>query len=122
MSTIRYLAEYITASGTIVTVTLVSGPTQSTISRVAGQDSSSVQWQADGAFASYMIRVVPADTSPVSAGTLVEQDQAVAAGSGAGGTPYTSDITDAELEAASSGEGDKILKIFVRSPSGTWST
>lgn len=109
------------AAGVTPTVTLIS-ETRTTISRVSPYDLTDVTWQADGDFSAYQLRVVPSSISDVTAGTLIEQDQNPPAG-GSANTQYVSTITDAELEAASAGEGAKLVKLFVLgAATGDWST
>lgn len=53
-------------------VTIISGPTKSKISRIAGQDVTNLVIRSDEAFVDYQVRVVPDALSPVTAGTLLE--------------------------------------------------
>lgn len=121
LSSARVLAHY--QAGLPATdqpvVTLVS-QTRAKISRVSGYDSTAVDWTADKPFTDYQFRVVPATDSPVGAGVLIEQNQSPAAG-GTASTPYTSTLTDAEVEAVSPAEGAKIVKLFTKGTAGTWS-
>lgn len=93
----------------------------SKISAQATKDSTVVTWSSNEDFISYMLRVVPSSSSLYTEGSLIEQDQSPSAG-GTAGTQYTSTITQAELAAASPGDGTKIVKLFTRDAVGNWST
>lgn len=97
-------------------VTLTVMPDKTTISRQAGQDVTSFQFQSDEAFTAYELRAVPSPLSPHTAGTLLESG-----GAGAAGTPITVDITDDELVNAGVGEGRHGIAVFVRDAAGNWS-
>lgn len=101
-------------------ITFVS-QTRAKISRVVGSDATDIVWSSGENFTEYQLRVVPANTSIVSQGTLIEQNQNPAAG-GTASIQYTSTITDDELVAASAAEGTNIIKIFAKDSSGNWST
>lgn len=95
---------------------IVDGPTVSKISRISGKDVVSFTFQVDEAYQAYEIRSVPSGTSPHSAGNLIE--------SGSGGSANTDkavDVTDDELVAVDSSEGDKTIKVFVQDLAGNWS-
>lgn len=94
--------------------------TATKISRVPGKDALEINWQADEAFQAYQIRVVPDASSPVTAGTLVEEDQNPLSG-GDASTVYTATVTDDEVVNADPAEGSKIIKIFTQDLAGNWS-
>lgn len=103
----------------VPTANIVS-QTRTKISRVVGFDSTDIVWNSDAAFTSYQFRVVASGSDPVTSGVLVEQDQSPSAG-GNSGTQYTSTLTDGEIEAVSSAEGVKVVKVFVQNSAG-WSS
>lgn len=125
------LNESATASDTILVdttapvVSIVTGPTPSKVSKIAPADDSSVQWSSDSDFDLYSVRVVPATSSDHTAGTEIPTTAGstnTSGGAGTAGTPVTTVIHGADLEAASAGDGDKIVKVFVReAASGYWS-
>lgn len=102
------------------TPTITAGPTKTRISRIAGQDAFTFDWQSSEDFSHYQVRVVadPADTYVM--GAQLELDENPAAG-GLASTTYTSTITDDEVVAASPGDGPKLLKVFCQDLAGNWS-
>ena len=120
--------DSITLDTAVPTVT-VTGPDNSTISEVDGFDKAIINFMSDIAFVEYKVCVVPATSSTQDAGTLIP---ATAGSINTSGTsedePYEADtniqvtITGTDLKTASSGDGTKIVKVFVRNAAGTWST
>lgn len=115
---------------TVVPVVSVTGPDKSKISKVAGYDVAIINFMASVAFKAYKVCVVPATTSAQNAGALIETTYGSANTSGEkedGEELYPADtnievtINGADLEGASSGDGVKIVKVFVQSEAGTWS-
>ena len=113
----RLLQEDVT---TPPTPNITAGPTKTRISRVAGQDSFTVDWQADEDFAHYQLRVVPSAGSTYVEGAQLELDENPASG-GTATTTYTATVTDDEMVAASATEGANLIKIFVQDLAGNWS-
>lgn len=106
------------------TVTIV-GPDVSKISKVAGFNVSSFSFSADEAFTEWSVRVVPATSSIHTAGTEIPT---TGGSSNTHGTTETEanaainvSIYGADLETASSGDGAKIIKVFVKDLTGNWS-
>jgi len=71
------------------------------------------------------VKVVPATNSTHTQGTQlgtaagsanVAGVEAISAGAG-----KTTTVKGADLETASAGDGDKIIKVFVKNSAGTWS-
>lgn len=102
-------------------VVAVTSQTKTKISRVAGTNQSAITWTSSQPFTEYQIRIVPSPTSPVSAGTLLEQNQDPPSG-GSASTTYTSYVTDSEMVAAGAAEGNNMLKVFCKNADGTWSS
>lgn len=105
---------------------VTAGPTPNRISKVEGFRISSLTWQADDAFDEYKVKVVPATNSTHTAGTqLLTTNGSTNVAGAAGGYPATTGIATTidgrDLEAASAGDGDKIVKVFVRDTAGNWS-
>jgi hypothetical protein len=98
-------------------VVSINSVDKSKISRVAGQDVSTFNFQSDRAYEAYQLRLVPTNSSLVTSGTLIE--------SGSGGSANTDrsvNVTDDELVAAGAGEGNNVVKAFVADAStGLWS-
>jgi hypothetical protein len=112
--------HYAVGMALVPVASIVSGPTKSRISSVSGQDSTDITWKSDSDFQAYQIRSVPLSSSAVTEGVLVESNQVVTNGSQ--NTNYTSTITDDEIVANDPGDEPKLLKVFVQSYSGNWST
>lgn len=94
-----------------------SGPSRTKISAQTGFDSTDISYTVDEACQAWKVKVVPATNSTHDQGTQIEAGGAVAAG----GT-INVNITNAELAAASAGDGAKIVKMFVQDNAGNWST
>ena len=111
---------------TSVPVVTITGPDKSTISKIATFDTSIFNFSCDVAFEEYKVCVVPATTSAQDAGTIIPTDGGSANTSGSDGdyeasTNIQVTIKGADLETASSGDGVKIVKVFVKNAAGTWS-
>jgi hypothetical protein len=119
-------SDSITLDTSIPVVNITSGPDTTKVSKVSGKRTVNVSWQSDSVFEEYKVKVVPSTGSIESAGTTIPTTNGSTnvAGS-AGGYPATTNINTVidgrDLELASSGDGDKIVKIFVREASGNWS-
>lgn len=118
-------SDTITLDTTLPVVTLQSGPDVSKISKIDGKRLVTFAWQSDTAFIEYQVKVVPTTGSSESAGTTVATTNGSTFVAATGTFPATTNITTTirgeDLEVASSGDGDKIVKIFVKEESGNWS-
>lgn len=115
--------------GPIVTIT---GPDVDRISKVDGKRLAMFAFSVDSDVEEYEVRVVPAADSPHTVGTLIgtangSHVPGVAQPTLSGG-PVAADevvtpcvIDGRDLEAASPGDGDKIVKVFARDAAGNWS-
>lgn len=111
---------------TAVPAVTVTGPDKSKISKVEGFNKSVISFISDVAFVEYKVCVVPAVDSLESAGVVIPTTGGSENTSGSddeyeANTPISVTISGADLEAASSGDGTKIVKVFVKSSTGTWS-
>lgn len=111
---------------TAVPAVSVTGPDKSKISKVAGFNQSIFNFTSDVIFEEYKVCVVPANNSTQEAGTVIPTTAGSLNTSGSEGnypasTNIQVTITGADLETASSGDGVKIIKVFVRNATGTWS-
>lgn len=111
---------------TAVPVVSITGPDKTKISKVSGYSQSIINFTSDVAFEEYKVCVVPQTSSTQDAGTVIPSDGGSINTSGSAGSyPATTNIqvtiTGTDLEAASSGDGVKIIKVFVRNEAGTWS-
>lgn len=120
--------DSITLDTAVPTVT-VTGPDNSTISEVEGFDKAVINFMSDIAFVEYKVCVVPATSSTQDAGTVIPTTAGSINTSGTSDDePYEADtniqvtIDGTDLKTASSGDGVKIVKVFVRNAAGTWST
>lgn len=111
---------------TVVPVVSITGPDKSVISKVDGFDSAVISFSSDVVFDEYKVCVVPATNSLQGAGVVIPTVGGSENTSGSAGN-YPADqavsvtIRGADLEAASSGDGQKIVKVFVKNVAGTWS-
>lgn len=111
---------------TTTPVVTTGTPDVARISKQSGKDTSTFTFQSTEAFEEFKVKVVPAVNSPESAGTQVPTAGGSSGVSGSAGgyaasTNRTVTIKGADLESASAGDGQKILKVFVREASGNWS-
>lgn len=120
--------DSITLDTAVPTVT-VTGPDKSTISEVDGFDKAIINFMSDIAFVEYKVCVVPATSSTQDAGTVIPTTAGSINTSGTSDDePYEAEtnikvtIDGTDLKTASSGDGVKIVKVFVRNAAGTWST
>lgn len=98
-------------------VNINSGPTVPKVSLVSGKDSCQVVWQSDKAYSQYTVRVVPSTGADHTQGTQIPTTAGstnTSGASGAAASPVTTTIKGADLQAAASGDGAKIIKIFVQ--------
>lgn len=110
---------------TAVAAVTITGPDKSKISKVNGYNSAAFSFVSDRPFVEYKVCVVPAANSLQDAGTVIPKTNGSTNTSGSGeynaNTAVNVTIKGADLEAASSGDGLKIIKVFVKSEAGIWS-
>ncbi len=111
---------------TAVPVVTITGPDKSKISKVFGFNTAIINFTADVEFEEYKVCVVPQSNSTQDAGTLIPTDGGSINTSGSSGEYPASEniqvtITGTDLEAAASGDGVKIVKVFVKTAAGIWS-
>lgn len=114
-----------TTLDTTSAVVTITGPDVSTISKVNGYNVAAFSFACDSAFVEYQVRVVPANSSVYTAGVVIGTTNGSTNMSGAGtfaaNTAINCTINGADLETASSGDGAKIIKVFVKDSAGNWS-
>lgn len=114
----------ITLDTSVPAVTII-GPDVSRISKTAPKNVATFSFTSDVDFAEYKVKVVPSKSSLHDAGTLIGTDNGSTNMKGTGtfkkSTAITCKIFGKDLETASSGDGEKIIKVFVKNPHGTWS-
>jgi hypothetical protein len=104
------------ASDTTAPVIDIVGVTAQKISRKAGKDASNFTVTADETVVEYEIRAVPSNTSPHTAGTLIESGTV-------NSISFDVTITDDELVDAQGGVINQVnhIKAFGRDAAGNWS-
>lgn len=114
----------ITLDTSVPAVTII-GPDVSRISKTAPKNVATFSFTSDVAFTEYKIKVVPSKSSLHDAGTLIGADNGSTNMKGTGtfkkNTAISCKIFGKDLETASSGDGEKIIKVFVKNAHGTWS-
>lgn len=110
---------------TAVPVVTITGPDKSKISKVENFNVAAISFTCDVDFVEYKVKVVPTTASLQDAGVVIGTDNGSTNMSGTGeypdAEPINCTINGADLEAASAGDGEKIIKVFVRNAAGTWS-
>ena len=111
---------------TAVPVVAITGPDKSKISKISGFNQSVFNFTSDVECEEYKVCVVPANNSTQDAGGISGTTNGSQNTSGSDGSYPASEniqvtITGADLEVASSGDGVKIVKVFVTNAAGTWS-
>lgn len=113
-----------TTLDTTAAVVTITGPDVSTISKVDGYNVAAFSFSSDTDFVAWEVRVVPSSSSAHTAGTVIGTANGSTNMTGSAGTAGTSvscTIHGADLEAASAGDGAKIIKVFVKDAAGNWS-
>lgn len=122
--------ETVAASATItldtsVPAVTIMGPDVSKISKTSPKDVATFSFTSNTAFTEYKIKVVPSNSSlhdaGVQIGTANGSTNMSATGTFKASTAISCKVYGKDLEAASSGDGEKIIKVFVKNAHGTWS-
>lgn len=118
--------DAITLDTDVPTVSITAGPSASRISKAASFDTITFDWEADAGFEAYKVKVVANSGAAHSTGTQIpttagSANVAGSAGSYPAETTIETTVKGADLETASAGDGDKIVKVFVQDGSGFWS-
>lgn len=119
------LSDSITLDTTSPVVTITTAPDVSRISKVAGKREVTFTWESDTQFDEYKIKVVSASSDLHTDGTAItETHSSNMSGTDlnyAATTGITSVIDGRDLETASAGDGEKVVKVFVKDDAGNWS-
>jgi len=107
-------------------IATISGPDVSKISKIAGKNVASFSFSVDTIFDEFKVKVVSSTGASHDTGTLIPTAGGSTNMSGNEGnypaaTPINCQITGTDLEAASAGGGQKIIKVFVKDQAGNWS-
>lgn len=119
------LSDSVTLDTTVPVATVSSGPDVTKVSKIAGKRTVSFEFQSDTAIQAWKVKVVPATNSIHSAGTQIGTTNGstnVTGGALAATTNKAVTIDGRDLETASSGDGKKIIKVFVQDEAGNWSS
>jgi len=110
---------------TVAPVVTIVGPDVSKISKVSGYNVSSFSFSANETIKAWKVKVVPSADSIDTAGTQIPATGGSTNMSGstqtAASTAINCTIYGADLESASSGDGAKIVKVFVQDLNDNWS-
>ena len=111
---------------TTVPVVTITGPNKTTISEVDGFDVSTFNFTSDVAFEEYKVCVVSSSSDTQASGVTIPTTAGSVNTSGSDGgyeadTNIEVQINGTDLKTASSGDGVKIIKVFVKNAAGTWS-
>ena len=110
---------------TTAPVVTITGPDVSKISKVSGYDVAEFSFSADEPIKAWKVKVVPSTSSINTAGTEIPTTAGSTNMSGStqteAETAITCTIKGADLEAASAGDGAKIIKVFVQDLNDNWS-
>lgn len=110
---------------TAVPVVTASAPDVTTISKVDGYNTCSFTFKSNVAFTEYVVKVVPDINSLHTAGTAIGitngSTNMSATGTFDADTAISCAIKGRDLETASSGDGAKIIKVFIKNVAGNWS-
>jgi len=120
-------SDFIDLNLTVPVVTVVTPINRSRISKTAPCDLAVFSWESSLAFDRYEVRVVPTEGSPQGAGAIIPTtagsvNVAASGQTWPAETAITTTIRGTDLATASPGDGNKIIKIFVRKAgTGVWS-
>jgi hypothetical protein len=118
-------SDTINLQATLATVS-IAGPDVPKISKIAPKNECNFSFTSDIVFVEYKVKVVSTTSAGNTAGTQIPTTGGSTNMSGTGtfaaNTAITCKIKGADLETASSGDGTKIVKVFVKNQAGSWST
>src|SRR6056297_411157 len=111
---------------TSLPVVTISGPDVNKISKIATANVSSFSFTVNEIFDEYKVKVVASTGAAHDTGTLIGTANGSTNMSGVAGdypadTAINCSIYGSDLEVASAGDGEKIVKVFAKDKSGTWS-
>ena len=126
-SNVGSITVYCDLTNPVVSITSITanGLTPPKISCISGKDVATIIWEASEIYTEYKVCVVSAENAAQNAGVVIPSTAGSTNVSGTGtfpaGTSVTTTIKGADLATASSGDGTKIIKIFVKDQSDHWS-
>lgn len=117
--------DFIDLDTDVPVVSITTAVDRGRISKVAPCNRALFVWESSVPFSAYEVRVVPSAGSPHVGGVPVPTTSGSANTQGVGSFPAQTGVATvidgADLEAASPGDTDKIVKVFVRGLDGVWS-
>lgn len=121
------LTKSITLDTSAPTVNITTAPDVTKVSTVSGKRTVTFGWQANETFTDYEVAVVSSSGASRGSGTVIGSTNGSTNTSGSAGsypadTTITTTIDARDLQAASSGDGVKIVKVFVKDTSGLWNS
>lgn len=104
----------------------ISGPDVVKISKQTGKDEASFSFQVNEVFDEYKVKVVASSAATHDAGTVIpttagSTNMSGTVGSYPADTAINCKIKGADLETASTGDGEKTIKVFAKDKAGQWS-
>ena len=106
-------------------VVTTTNPDVTKISKINGKNIASFSFTSDSSFTEYKVKVVASSGASNDSGVLIPITNGSinmsATGTFPANTPIDCQINGSDFEIASSGDGVKIVKIFVRDEAGNWS-
>jgi hypothetical protein len=114
--------EYNTAAPTI---TITADPTRTKVSKVTGWSETSFSFASNMDIDVYSVRVVPNSNSSHLEGTEIGTafgSLRTSGGPMVTNVPMAVILNGADVEAASPGDGDKVVKVFGKTATGLWSS
>lgn len=120
------LTDTISVDTTLPVVTIQTGPDTTKVSKISGKRTVTFSWDADVDIDMYEVAVVANSGSAQGSGTVIAttngSTNVSASGAITAGVDTTTTIDGRDLEVASTGDGTKVIKVFVReTASGSWS-
>ncbi len=110
---------------TTIPAAAIAGPDVNKISKITGKNTAAFSFQADQDFTEYKVKVVGSTGAAHDTGTVIPTTAGSTNTSGTGTWTTASvinvTINGTDLETASSGDGAKIVKVFIKDGAGNWS-
>lgn len=119
------VSDSIIVDTTLPIATVISGPDVDRVSKVYGKNLCNFSFQTDSDISAYKVKVVTSNDATEATGTQIGTTYG-SLGVGAtetliAGSTVTCVIDSRDLELASTGDGTKIIKVFVRDIMNRWS-
>lgn len=108
---------------TTLPVANTGAPDVTKVSKVSGKNTVNFTFSGDVVFTEYKVKLVSSTSAGHDTGVLIGTTAGSVNTSGTGtfSGPVSVSLRGTDIEAASSGDGQKIIKVFIKSQSGLWS-